>query len=422
MNPILSVLLWLPQAPSLPVPTAEQLAWHDLELGMFIHLAPQTWQDSESDLMTTPPRSINPVGIDTDAWVAVARQMEARYIVFVAKHEGGFCWWQTDTTDHSIKSSPWRDGRGDLLAELAQSCREEGIKLGVYVSPQDKKHGAGIGGKTTDPSKQGEYEALYRAQLTEVLSRYGEIAEIWFDGSLVFDVGDVVAQYAPRAVVFQGPRASIRWVGNEDGIAPDPAWNAVKFGKKPWGSYTADDGDPKGDRWLPIECDARLRDTWFWRSDNEHTLKTVERLMDMYERSVGHGAVLLLNITPDITGRIPSGDAQLAAQFGARLRRTFGHPVAETSGSGMEITLALPSPTKVAYVVAEEDLHSGEHVRAYFLEGKTSDGWKEIARGTAVGHKKIDPIAPIEVTDVRWRCVASVGQPTLRKLAVYTKP
>lgn len=422
MNPFLTVLISLVQAPSLPVPTAEQLAWHDLELGLFVHLAPQTWQNSESDLMTTDPKDMDPAGLDTDAWVEVAQQMDARYVVFVAKHEGGFCWWQTDTTDHGVKSTPWRNGRGDLLAELALSCRDAGLKLGIYVSPQDRKHGAGIGGKTADPAKQAEYEALYRTQLTEVLSRYGEISEVWFDGSLVFDVGDILAEHAPRAVVFQSPRASIRWAGNEDGLAPDPAWNAVKFGHKPWGTYTADDGDPKGDRWLPIECDARLRDTWFWRSDNEHTLKTLERLMDIYVRSVGHGAVLLLNVTPDTTGRIPTADARLAGQFGARLRKTFGRAAAETSGRGMELTLALPAPTKIGHVMAEEDLREGERVRSYLVEGRTASGWKEIARGTAIGHKKIDPVTPIEVSEVRWRCLASVGPPLVRRLSVYAVP
>jgi alpha-L-fucosidase len=193
------------------------------------------------------------------------------------------------------------------------------MKLGVYLSPRDVKSGIGVGGRARDREGQIAYEKLFRRQLTEVLSRYGEMAEVWFDGSLVFDVGDVLARHAPHAVVFQGPQASIRWVGNEDGFAPYPAWNAVRYPKNgiKWGDYTAADGDPEGNRWLPNECDARMRATWFWRTDNEKSLKTVDRLMDMYYRSVGRGAVLLLNNTPDPSGLIPEADARRSAEFGA---------------------------------------------------------------------------------------------------------
>lgn len=243
-------------------PTPAQARWHDLEVGMFIHIAPQTWQDSEWDNLGTPLSTINPDKLDTNQWADIAVSMNAKYIVFVAKHEGGFCWWQTDTTDFSIKHSPWREGKGDVLADLAASCKARGLGLGVYLSPQDKKHAVGVGGKAKDPAKQAEYEQVFRTQLTELLTRYGDMMEVWFDGSLVFDVGDILMAHAPNAVVFQGPQASIRWVGNEDGHAPYPAWNAVKFGAKKWGDYTAADGDPSGDRWLPNECDARIRATW----------------------------------------------------------------------------------------------------------------------------------------------------------------
>ena len=209
-----------PPLNNLPIPTPAQAQWHDLELGMFIHLAPQTWQDSESDDLSTPLAAINPDKLDTDQWVRVAQSMGAKYIVFVAKHEGGFCWWQTDTTDFGVRNTPWRAGKGDVLADLSASCKKAGMKLGVYLSPQDKKHAVGVGGKSNDPAKQADYQKLFRTQLTEVLTRYGEMMEVWFDGSLVFDVGDILKQHAPNAVIFQGPQASIRWVGNEEGIAP----------------------------------------------------------------------------------------------------------------------------------------------------------------------------------------------------------
>ena len=171
----------------------------------------------------------------------------AKYIVFVAKHIGGFCMWQTETTTYGIRNTPWRDGKGDVVADLSESCRKRGLKLGVYLSPRDDKFGAGTGGRCKTPELQTAYNALYRRQLTELLSRYGEMVEIWFDGSLVTPVGDILKERAPHAVIFQGPFATIRWVGNEDGFAPYPVWNAVSKSDAETGIATAMHGDPHGD-------------------------------------------------------------------------------------------------------------------------------------------------------------------------------
>jgi alpha-L-fucosidase len=411
-----------PQEPATEArPTPSQLAWQDLELGMFVHLAPQTWQDSEQDRMTVEPSAMNPGKLDTDQWVRVAKSMGARFIVFVAKHEGGFCWWHTDTTDFGVRNTPWRDGTGDVLRDLAASCRKGGIRLGVYLSPQDRKHAVGVGGRARDPNHQAEYEQLFRQQLTEVLSRYGEMSEVWFDGSLVFDVGDIVQRHAPSAVVFQGPQASIRWVGNEDGVAPYPAWNTVRFPKPgvKWGDYTAADSDATGNRWLPIECDARIRATWFWHTDNARTLKSVEQLMDMYYRSVGHGATLLLNQTPDRTGLIPETDAGRAAEFGEEIRRRLGTPRGEAHGTGSPITLHLATRPTIDHVVTEEDLRDGERVRSYVVEGLVDGTWQQLVAGTAIGHKKIDPIAPVRVSDLRLRILDSADTPRIRRFAAF---
>ena len=389
---------------------------------MFIHIAPQTWQDSESDNLSTPLSAINPEKLDTDQWVRVAESMGAKSIVFVAKHEGGFCWWQTETTDFGVRHTPWREGKGDVLADLSASCRRRGMKLGVYLSPQDRKHGIAVGGRAKDPSQQSAYESLFRTQLVEVLSKYGDMAEVWFDGNLIFDVGDILAKHAPNAVVFQGPQASIRWVGNEDGVAPDPAWNAVNVpspGVK-WGDYTSAQSAFGGNRWLPIECDARIRATWFWRTDNERTLKSVDRLMDMYYRSVGHGAVLLLNVTPDRTGLMPDADAKRAAEFGETIRRLLGTPIAESSGKGGTLTMTLKAPAAVAHIVMMENLAGGERVREYVVEGRSQGQWQPVSSGTAIGHKKIDRIAPTVVDALRLRITRSAGTPDIRRFAVFS--
>ncbi|HLQ39106.1 MAG TPA: alpha-L-fucosidase, partial [Planctomycetota bacterium] len=406
-------------AAALARPSPEQAAWQDLELGMFVHLAPQTWQDSESDTLATPLADIDPERLDTAQWVRTAQALGARYIVFVAKHEGGFCWWQTTTTDFSVAHTPWRAGKGDVLQDLSASCRQQGMKLGVYLSPADRKHGIGVGGKAATKQQQQEYEQLFRRQLTEVLSNYGEMSEVWFDGSLVFDVGDLLQAHAPRAVVFQGPQASIRWVGNEDGVAPDPAWNTVVAGNKRWGDYTGDDGDPTGDRWLPNECDARMRATWFWNSHGQDSLKTTDRLLAMYERSVGHGAVLLLNNTPDRSGAIPAADVARSAEFGAEVARRFGTAITDTRGKGTRFELQPPAPRMIDVVMAMEDIQQGERVRRYAIEGLVAGQWQPLAVGTAIGHKKIDRFAPVEVAAVRFTVLEAVGEPVLRRIALF---
>jgi len=406
-------------AGELAEPTPQQAVWQDCEIGMFIHFAPNTWTDREYDDLSLPLEKMNPEKLDTDQWVAAAEAMGAAYVVFVAKHAGGFCMWQTETTDYGVKSIPWRDGKGDVLADLAESCRKRGIKLGVYLSPQDLKHGAGGGGRCQSKEAQEPYDKLYRQQLTEVLSRYGRMFEVWFDGSNVIEVGDILREHAPDAMVFQGPHATIRWVGNESGVAPYPAWNAVSEADARGGVATAQHGDPNGVHWLPNECDARIRSTWFWNSHGAGTLKSVDELMEMYYQSVGHGAVLLLNHTPDTTGRIPEADVRRGAEFGAEIKRRFGQSLAETSGEGPVVELDLGRPASIDHVITMEEITQGERVREYVVEGFAGESWRELCRGTAVGHKKIDRFEPVRVAKVRFRTLQAAAEPKIRKLAVY---
>jgi alpha-L-fucosidase len=407
-------------APALARPTPDQIAWQDLELGMFVHFAPNTWQNVESDNLSTPLSEIDPKELNTDQWAQTAVALGARYIVFVAKHQGGFCMWQTMTTSYSIRNTPWKGGHGDVLADIAASCRKFGLKLGVYVCPRDDHFGATTGGICKTPELQAKYNAMYREQLTEVFSRYGKLVELWFDGSTVTKVGDIIAKYQPHAMVFQGPEATIRWVGNEDGFAPYPCWNGIDKADAKSGTATALNSDPNGSVWMPCEVDVSIRrPDWFWSTTNENKVLTEEQLLSIYYRSVGRGAQLLLNIPANRTGLLSDKDCGVAREFGAEIKRRFGQPIASTMGNGTSLVLALDKPTPIDTIVLQEDTSKGERVRAYRVEGRADGVWKTIGEGSAIGHKHIEPVTPIAVDSVRLIVTKYIDTPAIRTLAVF---
>lgn len=400
-------------------PTAAQVTWQGLELGMFVHFAPNTWQEKEYDDLSLAPSAIMPA-VDTEQWVDTALGLGARYIVLVAKHVGGFCLWQTETTDYSIRNTPWKGGRGDVMGSLAEACARRGLELGVYLSPRDDRHGAGLSGKCATPDAQAAYNALYRQQLTEVLSRYGSIVELWLDGSSVVPTGDIVSRYQPGAMVFQGPEATIRWVGNEDGFAPYPCWNGLAAADAKTGIATALHGDPDGDVWMPVEVDVSIRrPNWFWSTSNAGNLLSLDELIEIYYRSVGRGAQLLLNMPPDRTGRIPEGDAARAREFGDEIRARFGNAVGDGAATGREISVSLGGPHRVDHVILQEAIGQGERVRAWRLDGNAWDHWQPLATGSAIGHKQIVPIKPDGYTQLRLTVTDTRDEPVIQRIAGF---
>jgi alpha-L-fucosidase len=406
-------------APRLARPTPAQRAWQDLELGMFVHFAPNTWQEKEYDDLSLAPSAIMQ-NVDTEQWVDTALALGARYIVLVAKHAGGFCLWQTDTTDYSIRNSPWKGGRGDVMASLADACGRRGLQLGVYLSPRDDKHGAGLSGKCATPEAQAAYNELYRRQLTELLSHYGPIVELWLDGSSVVPTGDIVAQHQPDAMVFQGPQATIRWVGNEDGFAPYPCWNSLAAADAKTGIATALHGDPAGDVWMPVEVDVSIRrPNWFWNTTDEANLLTLDQLVEIYYRSVGRGTQLLLNMPPDRTGRIPEADAARAREFGDEIHRRFGTAVGEGAVTGRLLDISLGGTQRVDHVILQEAIGQGERVRGWRLEGYAWNHWQPLATGTEIGHKQIVPVSPDGYTILRLTVTDAVDEPIIQRLAAF---
>jgi alpha-L-fucosidase len=411
------------EAKSVPLrgkPTPEQIAWHEMEVTMFIHISPATWQGRKKDNRSTPLSKLTLEKLDTDQWCGAAKSFGAKQIVFVAKHVGGFCWWQTESTEYGIKNTPYKDGKGDVLTELSESCKKYDLKLGVYLYPGNTDFGARGGGRTSDPSLQAKSDKMFRQQLTEVLSRYGKIDEVWFDGGCVIEVGDILKKYAPKAMVFQGQHRTLRWPGNEHGHSPYPAWQAVKREHAASGVATSRHGDPDGGLWIPMEMDTTLLDkSWFWKPDWDDRIKSLDMLMDIYYKSVGRGGVLLLNASPDTTGLIPESHMKRYREFGRAIKSIYENKKGETSGKGNEFTVMFDRPTVIDQLITMEDIRHGQIVRAYQVEGLIDDKWQTLHEGISVGYKQIDVIDPVKVKGVRLTVTKAVDEPQIKSFAVY---
>ena len=412
------------QTKQLAKPSAVQYKWHEQERIMFVHFGVATWLGSEYDETGTFDISrINPTELNTDDWCETAKLWGAKQIIFVAKHVGGFCWWQTNTTEYSVKNIPWKNGKGDLLADIASSCKKYGINLGVYIYPGDVKYGAGIGsgGKTTNPDLQEAYNKVFRQQLTEVLTNYGPMLEVWFDGNCIVDIDDILEKHASQSVIFQSKKASIRWPGSESGMLAYPAWNSLSSKDLNSGISTQYNDDPDGDAWAPLEADAPLYNhNWFWNPTNEKKRKSLQNLIDMYYKSVGYGGVMLLNASPDTTGKITDGDKNAYRALGQTIQQRFSNPLKQLNNKkGKVFTISFDKATAVNHIVLEEDYRYGHRIRNYTIKGKINNKWEVIAKGSSVGRKKIDAFATQKVTELKLSIDAHVNTPLIRSLKVY---
>jgi alpha-L-fucosidase len=412
------------QTKQLAKPSAVQYKWHEQERIMFVHFGVATWLGSEYDETGKFDISrINPTELNTDDWCETAKLWGAKQIIFVAKHVGGFCWWQTNTTEYSVKNIPWKNGKGDLLADIAASCKKYGINLGVYIYPGDVKYGAGIGsgGKTTNPDLQEAYNKVFRQQLTEVLTNYGPMLEVWFDGNCIVDIDDILEKHASQSVIFQSKKASIRWPGSESGMLAYPAWNSLSSKELNSGISTQYNDNPNGDAWAPLEADAPLYNhNWFWNPTNEKKRKSLQNLIDMYYKSVGYGGVMLLNASPDTTGKITAGDKTAYRALGQTIQQRFSNPIKQLNNKkGNVFTISFNKATPVNHIVIEEDYRYGHRIRNYTVQGKINNKWKIITQGSSVGRKKIDAFATQNVTELKLTIDAHVNTPLIRSLKVY---
>ncbi|MEV4415223.1 alpha-L-fucosidase [Catellatospora sp. NPDC049609] len=390
------------------IPTPGQLAWQEAGFGLFLHFGLNTFHGREWSDGTLDPATFDPADLDAAQWVDVAQRAGARYVVLTAKHHDGFCLWPTRTTDYSVAAAPWRGGRGDVVGELAAACRAAGMPLGLYLSPWDRNAAC-----YPDPAA---YDAFYLAQLTELCTEYGPLFELWFDGAgsegRAYDwdaIMEVVGRHQPDAMVFNMGRPTIRWVGNEDGLAADPCRYTVdRLGRS---MFTADHDTLDGARYLPPECDVPIRAHWFWQPDDLGTLKSAEHLLAIWYRSVGLGAGLLLNVPPDRSGRLDETDVARLLEVTDELRRRFAAPLPArlTHEPGRAIA-DFAEEVAFDHVELREDLTSGQRVGGHQLHC----GDAVVACGHTVGVRRWHAFPTVRTR----RLTVTLDDPAARLTAV----
>lgn len=388
-------------------PSPQQLSWQDLEIGVLIHFGPNSWMDREWGDGKAEPSVFNPQQLNAEQWVLAAKSAGAKYLIMVAKHHDGFCLWPSRHTNYSVKSSPWKEGKGDVVREVSDACRKHGLKFGVYLSPWDRHEPQYADNK--------KYDDYYAHQLTELATRYGPLTEFWLDGAgsegHVYDFVRYVRTmrtYQPNAMLFASldfmPNADIRWVGNEDGSAHEENWNVIDA----YGLL----------RWRPAEADTPLRNGhWFWHPNAESKLKSVDELMDTYHRTVGRGAQLVLGLAPDNRGLMPDVDVARLKEFGDEVKRIYALDI--TKGRSTGTFAQLPPGSRFDRVVLSEDLSFGQMVRSYVVLARAGSESRELARGTTIGHKKVEVFSPTTADAVEVRVTGSIGEPRLKPITVH---
>jgi alpha-L-fucosidase len=419
--------------PTLAKPTPSQQSWQDMELGMFIHFGMSICaQGKPSGTNGLPDPSVyNPRDLDTDQWLEAAKAMGAKYAVFTARHGSGFMQWPSDAYPYSVKQSPWRGGKGDAVQSFVDSCHKYGIRPGLYACVHYNAYWRVYGQgrvQSGDPETQKQYSRSCEKMLGELWQRYGDLAEIWFDGGALPvsqggpDIVPLAERLQPRAMYFQGPASTIRWVGNESGVAGYPCWATVPDRESVMNDKNImAHGDPNGNMWLPGECDVPMPGHgWGWSPDQRTDIQPLPSLMDMYYRSVGHNCNLLLNATPNADGRIPDANLPHYEAFGNEIKRRFGNPLATTSGQGTTIELPLKESTPIDHVMIAEEISQGERIRGYRVEGLDATGvWQTLCEGVSVGHKRIVKFDSKRIDRVRLQLTKSAASPLVRELSVY---
>lgn len=412
------------------IPSARQLHWHRLETTAFLHFSINTFTDKEWGYGDEDPNLFQPRAFDPDAIAAALADAGMRGVILTAKHHDGFCLWPTGTTGHSIRASSWREGQGDIVRDISQAARRHGLEFGVYLSPWDRNNAA-----YGTPA----YIAIYRRQLTELLSNYGPIFEVWHDGANGGDgfyggarqrrtidkntyydwpaTWDLIRTLQPNAVIFSDVGPDVRWVGNERGVAGDPCWATYDpvgedGGPASPGNVREKDspgGTPHGTRWLPAECDVSIRPGWFWHEAENSRVKTAEQLIDLYYKSVGRGANLILNVPPNRDGVFSAPDVAALKGLGDYRRRTFARNVLGKF-DGKTLEAACKAPFHVIRLA--EDIRYGQRVERATIEQFDGRAWAPLVDVTTIGPHRLIRLEK-RVSPKRLRLKATVPAPVI---------
>jgi alpha-L-fucosidase len=414
------------------------VAWQRDELAMFLHFGVNTFTDREWGDGREEPAIFAPNELDARQWARTAREAGFRVLILTAKHHDGFCLWPTKTTTHSVASSPWRGGQGDVVRELVDACRAEGLGTGLYLSPWDR-HEPSYG-------DSARYNDLYCAQLTELLTNYGPLRELWFDGAngegpngrhQVYDwprIWGLVRRHQPEAVMFSDAGPDVRWIGNERGLAADTNWSTVDPKVVPYPGASGDavmdmlqHGDPEGSVWRPGETDVSIRPGWFYHAGEDDRVKNSDALVDLYFTSVGRNSKLLLNVPPTRAGKLHERDVANLIAMRRRLTSLFAEDLArgrsqDWRGTGPRtafLDIDLGQTRTIAIADLREDVTQGQAVARYSVLGSAGGAWQPLSRGTTIGYRKLDRFTPIAVRRVRVEIVDAVAPPGKVTVSLY---
>ena len=430
-----------------PVPTENQLRWQAMEMYAFIHYSLNTYTDQEWGFGNEDPKLFNPSDLDCRQWARVCKQAGMKGIIFTAKHHCGFCMWPSKYTEYSVKNAPWKNGRGDVVRELADACREEGLEFAVYLSPWDRNY---------PEYGRPEYVTYFRNQLRELLTQYGDIFEVWFDGA---NGGDgwygganevrkidrttyyqwpetykMIRELQPRCLIWNdgSDRGDLRWVGTEAGSVGETNWSLLnREGEVTWPMlhYGLEDGDS----WVPGETNTSIRPGWFYHeAENEH-VKSLSKLMETYYKSVGRNSCLLLNFPVAPNGRIHPNDSLRGIAFKKMIDLVFKEDLtrkAKKKTQGNVTLIEFKKPTSFNRFVAEEDIRYGQRVKKFTLEALVDGVWQPlkdelVENGdglTTIGHRRIICFPTVKATKLRFTITGTKAEPIIKKLAVYLAP
>ncbi|TCC91607.1 alpha-L-fucosidase [Pedobacter frigiditerrae] len=453
-------------------PSTRQLRWQQLELTAFFHFGVNTFTNREWGDGKEDPKIFNPTKLDARQWVRTMKEAGFKQVILTAKHHDGFCLWPSKFTEHSVKNSPWKGGKGDVVKEVAAACKEYKIGFGVYLSPWDRNH--------KDYGDSKIYNEYFVNQLTELLSNYGKVDEVWFDGANgtgpngkkpVYDFANwykLIRKLQPSATIaVMGP--DVRWVGTESGYGRETEWSVLPADENmlkaiadnsqkevafvPAGDKMGEDLgsrskilNAKGLVWYPAETDVSIRDGWFYHPEQDNKVKTPEKLMDIYFSSVGRNSVLLLNVPPDKNGLVSESDVKTLKDWSflrnelfaeniakqASLKASNGNNVnsildgsqhtyyvASPKDTAATINLTFSKPVEFDVLSLQENIAIGQRVEKFVLEYKDGDDWKTITQGTTIGYKRLLRFKAIVAKEVRLNILSSRLNPTITELGLY---